>query len=71
MFIKIKSGESWGGSLDKECPDKGEWLQTQGGRIGLEIRKKFITVRLMRHWKGLSKEVVTSHPWKCPWSCLG
>lgn len=41
-------------------------LKDDGFRVG--IMKKFIILRIARHWNSLSREVVdapVSHPWKC------
>ncbi|KFV68731.1 hypothetical protein N307_00729, partial [Dryobates pubescens] len=32
--------------------------ELEEGRFGLEIRKKFLTVRVVRHWNRLSREAV-------------
>jgi len=36
----------------------GKWFQTKRGRFRLDIRKKFFTVRVVRHWNRLPKDMV-------------
>ncbi|GAB0197880.1 hypothetical protein GRJ2_002253400 [Grus japonensis] len=47
------------GKLERDCLS-GSVVMGQGvmGRLTLDVRKKFFTVRVVRHWRRLPREVV-------------
>jgi len=55
FFTKACSDSTWGNSF-----------KLKESRFKLDIKKKVFTMRVVRHWNNLLREVVDAlYPWKC------
>jgi len=59
-YLKGACKKAGGGLFTTTCRDKtsGNSFKLKEGRFRLDIRKKFFTMRVMRHWNRLPREVV-------------
>ena len=67
-YLKGACKKAGGGLLTRACGDRtrGNDSKLKEGRFTLDIRKKFFTMRVVRHWKRLRmpEKLWMPPPWK-------
>jgi len=65
--LKGSYNKDWDKPFSRACCDRtrGNGFKLKGGRFRLDIKKKFFTMRVMKHWDTLPREVVMPSVWKC------
>ena len=65
-YLKGAYRKAGKGLFTRACNDRTRrnGLKREEGRLRLDIRKKFSTVMVVRHWNRLSSDVVNTPSWK-------
>ena len=66
QYLKVAYRKAGEGLFIRACSNRvrRNGFKLAEGRFRLEIRKKFFTVKVVRHWNRLPGETVNAPPWR-------